>query len=376
MMTDHDSLARGEDLATPKQIDFLTEPQDEDVALDSATVAMDTGLDEVSYASSSTSSSSSSSGSHGFQLLDLIEDVESKTPMTATMAEPGWTNLASICNGGMIEDRVFLDFRGCFMVPARPILDEFINQYFLHIHPLLPMVGRESGFGHLLGSNGDRGSSDYQPSGWVSGLLLQSMLFAASPVCSLTTLIRMMDSKTNRMHLVCFRSHDQDSWVQQLSEGETVLLRTSKGKQPRTPLLSTSPSITSTCVIVALRFRYRAGPCYRCTVSIASHLLVPESSQQQQTASEQRVAAHRCRARPGSWCRQGLPTSEHERVFQRQKVQAKYKTQRCLAPPLVVLHHPRSDHVALYPQRHTHHQRQVRLPISHSIQCRRARPRR
>jgi hypothetical protein len=175
---DEHSSAPRDDETTPQQLDFLPDHDNPNPVIDPAALMMDTGMDEVHYASSS------SSGSHGFQLLDLIEDMDTHHPLTTTSADPGWTNWASICNGGMVGDRVFLDFRGCFMVPARPILNEFINTYFSYIHPLLPMIGRDSGFGQLLARDGQRSSLEFPSSGWVSGLLLQSILFAACPVRS------------------------------------------------------------------------------------------------------------------------------------------------------------------------------------------------
>jgi hypothetical protein len=37
-------------------------------------------------------------------------------------------------------DFSFLELQGCLKVPVRPLLDEFIRQYFLHVHPTLPVV--------------------------------------------------------------------------------------------------------------------------------------------------------------------------------------------------------------------------------------------
>ncbi|CZR58614.1 uncharacterized protein PAC_08506 [Phialocephala subalpina] len=38
------------------------------------------------------------------------------------------------------EDFKFLENKGCFHVPSRPVLDEFIKEYFLHVHPVLPIL--------------------------------------------------------------------------------------------------------------------------------------------------------------------------------------------------------------------------------------------
>lgn len=38
------------------------------------------------------------------------------------------------------EDFKFLEHKGCFHLPSRPILDELVREYFLHIHPMLPVI--------------------------------------------------------------------------------------------------------------------------------------------------------------------------------------------------------------------------------------------
>ncbi|KAH8600020.1 hypothetical protein B0O99DRAFT_590435 [Bisporella sp. PMI_857] len=48
-------------------------------------------------------------------------------------------------------DLRFLKDHGCFLVPAKPILDEFIQQYFLHVHPLLPVLDETEFWGMYSG---------------------------------------------------------------------------------------------------------------------------------------------------------------------------------------------------------------------------------
>jgi hypothetical protein len=38
------------------------------------------------------------------------------------------------------EDINFLESQGCFRVPIRPLLDHFVQEYFLHVHPGLPII--------------------------------------------------------------------------------------------------------------------------------------------------------------------------------------------------------------------------------------------
>lgn len=43
-------------------------------------------------------------------------------------------------NGILSQDLTFLISQGCFMVPQRAVLDEFVEQYFRHVHPMLPLL--------------------------------------------------------------------------------------------------------------------------------------------------------------------------------------------------------------------------------------------
>lgn len=45
-------------------------------------------------------------------------------------------NLQSVFSG----DVDYLELQGCFLVPKREILDDLVQQYFLHVHPFLPLL--------------------------------------------------------------------------------------------------------------------------------------------------------------------------------------------------------------------------------------------
>ncbi|KAI8955540.1 hypothetical protein F4801DRAFT_270950 [Xylaria longipes] len=70
------------------------------------------------------------------------------------------------------QDVNFLESQGCLRIPTRAILDEFMQQYFLHVHPLLPFLN-EGDFWNLY---------CHQGSGIVgermSLLVFQAMLFS------------------------------------------------------------------------------------------------------------------------------------------------------------------------------------------------------
>ncbi|KAF5640803.1 fungal specific transcription factor factor domain protein [Fusarium sp. NRRL 52700] len=69
------------------------------------------------------------------------------------------------------EDIQFLNVKGCFNLPPKVILDEFVRLYFLHVHPFLPFLD-EGNFWDVYCS---RVSSPKIPF-----LLIQAMIFATS----------------------------------------------------------------------------------------------------------------------------------------------------------------------------------------------------
>jgi hypothetical protein len=72
------------------------------------------------------------------------------------------------------RDFDLLDTQSCLRVPNRMAMDEFVRQYFLYIHPLLPMLD-EADFWSSYRRHGDE-------AGGISLLLIQAMLFAACNV--------------------------------------------------------------------------------------------------------------------------------------------------------------------------------------------------
>lgn len=73
----------------------------------------------------------------------------------------------------MPQDVNYLEAQGCLRVPTREILDEFIQQYFLHVHPLIPMIN-EGDFWDMYGNSGSGESGEK-----MSLLVFQSMLFVS-----------------------------------------------------------------------------------------------------------------------------------------------------------------------------------------------------
>lgn len=75
------------------------------------------------------------------------------------------------------EDVKFLEMKGCLHVPTRPILDEFIRQYFLHVHPCLPLLN-EADFWRIYRGKQDRPGKDTS----ISLFTFQAILFASCAV--------------------------------------------------------------------------------------------------------------------------------------------------------------------------------------------------
>ncbi|KAB8238954.1 transcription factor domain-containing protein [Aspergillus alliaceus] len=79
-------------------------------------------------------------------------------------------------------DVTYLESKGCFRVPSDSYLDAFMLEYFLHVHPCVPILN-EADFWNLYGhKDGMLGASK------VSLLVFQAMLFAASAFVPLRTL--------------------------------------------------------------------------------------------------------------------------------------------------------------------------------------------
>ena len=71
----------------------------------------------------------------------------------------------------------YLESKGCLHVPSRPHLDPFIRNYFLYVHPCMPVLD-EAQFGDMYSHMCDNRKGTDR----ISLLLFQAMLFAATTV--------------------------------------------------------------------------------------------------------------------------------------------------------------------------------------------------
>ncbi|KAF4453779.1 fungal specific transcription factor domain-containing protein [Fusarium austroafricanum] len=68
----------------------------------------------------------------------------------------------------------FLEVKGALHIPARPVLDEFMRQYFLHVHPMLPLIDEGDFWTTYEQTEHDVFAKTF------SLLLFQAMIFASS----------------------------------------------------------------------------------------------------------------------------------------------------------------------------------------------------
>ncbi|KAH7000565.1 fungal-specific transcription factor [Ilyonectria destructans] len=80
-------------------------------------------------------------------------------------------------------DVSFLEMQGCLRVPTRPVLDELVQQYFLHVHPVLPLLNEGDFWDLYYGNTYETAGADKK----LSLLVIQAIIFATcvfvSPQC-------------------------------------------------------------------------------------------------------------------------------------------------------------------------------------------------
>jgi hypothetical protein len=82
------------------------------------------------------------------------------------------------------QDIEFLKAQGSFQIPVAPALDEFMRQYFSHVHPHLPLID-ESAFWDDFAGKRRCHALDFP----ISNFTFQAMLFACCSVCGLVSSI-------------------------------------------------------------------------------------------------------------------------------------------------------------------------------------------
>ncbi|KAJ0423365.1 fungal-specific transcription factor domain-containing protein [Aspergillus carlsbadensis] len=98
------------------------------------------------------------------------------------------------------QDVQFLEMQGCFRVPDRPAVDQFVREYFLHVHPTLPLLD-ESAFWDMY--YGRTCSQADNPT--LSLFVFQAMLFVSCGFLTAETVQRLGFSSTRSARAVYYR---------------------------------------------------------------------------------------------------------------------------------------------------------------------------
>lgn len=140
------------------------------------------------------------------------------------------------------QDVNFLETQGCLRVPTRTLLDEFFHQYFLHVHPLLPLIN-EGEFWVMYSHGMARGNAH---SGRFSLLVFQAILFASCNFVSKSTIRALGFSNIRTARASLYRRakllHDLESESSPLALAQACLLLSfwspSSTRNPNTSWLS------------------------------------------------------------------------------------------------------------------------------------------
>lgn len=140
------------------------------------------------------------------------------------------------------QDVNYLELQGCFRVPTRALLDDFLQQYFLHVHPMLPLVN-EGDFWEICGSGSRGGSESHER---ISLLVFQAILFAATPYISRETITALGHPTASAVRASLYRRakllYDLESESSPLSIAQASLLLSfwgpSSTRKPNTSWLS------------------------------------------------------------------------------------------------------------------------------------------
>lgn len=91
------------------------------------------------------------------------------------------------------QDVSYLEMQGCFRVPTKPVLDELVKQYFLHVHPIMPLYN-EGEFWETYGAPSGAAPTHKR----VSLLVFQAMLFSSCRVSRVSQIVSITEALTGR----------------------------------------------------------------------------------------------------------------------------------------------------------------------------------
>lgn len=108
---------------------------------------------------------------------------DSSPPSDVLYCHYPFVAVTNICNI-QPRDLNFLELQGCLRVPVHGLLCEFLQQYFLHVHPILPLVNERDFWGLYPARLTSAQDGPTKP---IPLLVLQAMLFASCTFVSQPT---------------------------------------------------------------------------------------------------------------------------------------------------------------------------------------------
>ncbi|SPO01995.1 related to cutinase transcription factor 1 beta [Cephalotrichum gorgonifer] len=123
------------------------------------------------------------------------------------------------------QDVNYLESQGCLHVPMRPMLDDFVEQYFLHVHPLVPLIDEGDFWDMYSQTERNRGSQDT-----MTLILFQAMLFSSCTFVPFNTIKSLGFSSLRKARGEFYRRvkllYDMDAENSPLPLAQTALLLT------------------------------------------------------------------------------------------------------------------------------------------------------
>ncbi|KAH7386394.1 hypothetical protein BKA64DRAFT_142607 [Cadophora sp. MPI-SDFR-AT-0126] len=125
------------------------------------------------------------------------------------------------------EDFKFLEYKGCFHLPARPLLDDLVKEYFLHVHPVLPIIDEKAFWEMYFPPEGGGKRSGHRK---IPLFVFRAMLFVSCGFISDLT-VRQLGFQSNIEARTCFYRrakllHDFDTTSDSIALSQGTLLLT------------------------------------------------------------------------------------------------------------------------------------------------------
>ncbi|KAH9207140.1 hypothetical protein DL95DRAFT_468950 [Leptodontidium sp. 2 PMI_412] len=124
-----------------------------------------------------------------------------------------------------LDDFQILELKGCFHVPSKPYLDQFVQQYFLHVHPVLPILDERRFWELYLPGEKERGQT---PGDGIPLLVFRAMMFASCGFVSAETIGALGYKNSLEARTSLYRQakllHDLETMSQPIAIAQSALL--------------------------------------------------------------------------------------------------------------------------------------------------------